>query len=108
MQAGKLRFRAEIEQYDGTAWQPYFAGYFDIATVSEGESVTAYQLSGRWAPQWDQMAGLATLDKGYRLVWTYGEKDGVPLVHYLMIEQIIDPDNRRREIQLICRKIGDN
>jgi len=106
MQAGKLRFWVEVEQYDGAAWQPYFAGYFAISTVSEGESQTGYAMSGRWRPEWAQVAGLANLSEGYRLVWTDGEKDGLPLVKMALIREVLDPDNRRRDVQLACQQIG--
>jgi len=108
MQAGKLRFKVDVEQYDGTTWQPYFSDYFDIQTVSEGESQRGYQLLGRWRPEWDQVAGLSNLSEGYRIVWSYGQKDGQALVRLLMIRSVLDPDNRRREVQLACEEIGEN
>ena len=104
MQAGKLRFKADVEQSDGAAWQAYFTDYFDIQTLpgGGGESQRSYQVTGRWRPEWDQVTALRNLSQGYRLVWTYGQKDGQSLVRLLMIEDVIDPTNRRREVQLTC------
>jgi hypothetical protein len=105
MQAGKLRFRANVEQYDGSAWQPFFADWFDFQTVSEGEDKRTYHAIGRWRAEWDQVSGLATHSESFRFVWTYGQKNGQPLVRALVIDQIMDPDNRRREVQITCHEI---
>src|SRR3989304_1159136 len=108
MQAGKLRVKGGVGEEDGTTWQASFSDYFDIQTVSEGESQRGYQLLGRWRPEWDQVAGLSNLSEGYRIVWSYGQKDGQALVRLLMIRSVLDPDNRRREVQLTCEEIGEN
>ena len=108
MRAGKLRFRADVEQYDGAVWQPFFSDWFDFRTASEGEDRRAFRAAGRWRMEWDQVSGLATHSEGFRLVWRYGEKNGQPLVHYLLIDEVLDADNRRREIEITCHEVIEN
>jgi hypothetical protein len=105
MQAGKLRFAVDVEQLVDEGWEPFFSTRLDIQTASEGENRRQYQAAARWRAEWDQIAGLATMNEGFRIVWTYGVKDGDLLVRYLYIDEILDPDNRRREVRLHCHEV---
>lgn len=86
-------------------WEDFFLAWFDFQTLSEGSDVRRYRGLTRWRTEWDSMAGLSTMDQGFRIVWTYGQKNGADLVRYLLIEEVLDADNRRRDVALNCHEI---
>jgi hypothetical protein len=107
MRAGKLRFRANVERLIAGSWQPYFSGWFNFRGTSEGEERRSYAATTRWRSEWDTIAGLARLDKGFRIVWAYGVKDGQALLRYLIIDEVLDADSRRREVEFACHEIRE-
>jgi hypothetical protein len=92
MNSGQFKQRVEVEQYDGSAWGPYFAWYCSITQQSGSGQERTFQLEGRWREEFEVLAGLDNHSEGYRIVWNRAPD----VVRYLFIDDIVLPEERWR------------